>query len=258
MEIARIAEVAEIIAAELRPRQRVWIVGVARLTDLEDLGKVTSDDALRLVEDARELGFYPLGRAAYLPESLTPAVVPEEYAAAGLETSQGEHYDYRGVIGLGTCRDLAVAESYRLQVDDRDGVLLSDVEAMVADLLTLAYVRAMHVDYRGRIDMLVTLADDGVSHDPGLWRVDEASGAELPTGRHTSDFGTITFSTAASAPFEELYAVVRAASGEAAACFGLNGPQLIADVDSADVAQEIDGRCRVLREHDLLALHERD
>lgn len=257
MQIEHLTEVADIMAAELRPRARVWIVGIARLVDLADAGGVTAADAQRLVSDARQLGFYPLGRAAYLPASATPTSVPE-YEAAAVQISMGEPHNYRGIVGLGSCRDLAVADSYQLEVDDRNGVLLSDMEAAVADLLILAYTRALHVDYRGRIDLLMTLADDGVQPAPGLWRVDESSGAVVPTGRHTSDIEPIRFSASTTSTFEELFEAVRGASCEVALGFGVNAPQLIPKSDSIDVEVEIRDRRRVLEERHILPLHERD
>lgn len=167
--------------AALDIQERAWVIGVAHLVDIPEIREFSEGETQLIIDLARELADFPSGPVGYLPFDLEQEL-EEDYRLITLTHPSAPHVEMK--IGLGIAGFVAVGLTRGGYLGSADlvpsGLLVSDVESVMADVYTLTMTAAVHLGYLGPIDMAFVVSEEGPGAAPVFYVVDEASGAPTP------------------------------------------------------------------------------
>lgn len=214
----------------LDAHRRAWVLGIGRCVDLESNPDSPGLDVENLIVEAFETGDYPAG-----PFSFTPSAIGVErnslYQVARAEFPLPCDRSLR-------CR-VAVAEpSVLIEGISRGGcvfenethsshVLLTDVESVLMDTLTLLETAAEQVGYSGPRRLMIALACDIPGEALELRVYDEGDGNVVRPPAGYRDFAPVFVEYPGPLSPEETEQVLWQAALEIALRFGVFNPQMV-------------------------------
>lgn len=183
--------------AALDIQDRLWVIGVARLADIPEIREFSEAEVREVIDLARETSDFPSGPAGYLPDGVTQEL-EEDYRLVSLAHPDAPHLQMK--LGLGIAGFVAIGltrtGNFGSGIVDPSGVLISDVESVMADVYTLALTAAVLLGYFGPIDMAFTLSDVGPGAQPSFYALDETTGRPVRTFSLSAPMEVIEDSTA--------------------------------------------------------------
>lgn len=224
-----LAEALATATTMLDTDRRAWVIGIAWLREAEGPGTPRGVDVDEILRACRENAEFPCGAMGYVTLDGEPEI-NESYEMASLHHRRdGEDYlDIRvavgveGFLGYGFTRSGVLGERGGLP----SHVLLTDVEAAIADLGTLAAFSTAHLGYEGPVDTVVGIGWS--AGDVPLWlRALDPESGELGPGLEASAFEPVFGSFGTDRDFQTQYGEVLRMATEVAQQFGMSGPQLM-------------------------------
>lgn len=138
--------------------KKLWLFGMAHLSDLETSDGPSDDDFVQVIEAAQRESGFPSGPVAYIPNGFTQEVEPDfrmvslrPPGALNLEMKLG--LGIAGFVVVGLARD----DLFEDGVTRPGGVLLSDFESVIADTYALTAATAEATAYTGPVDVAFTI-----------------------------------------------------------------------------------------------------
>lgn len=231
--------------------ERIWLVGLAHLSDAPSSPRPSSAEVEELLGMAQRLTQFPAGPVAYVPGGFEQTAT-EDYRLVQLVVPAQPHL--RMLVGVGADGFIGVALTRSGVAADGSqrphAVLVADAESVLADTYTLAVTSAVRLGYRGPIDVRFAVSGAGPGSRPEFFAIDPESGAlvrttarttPLPPLRHRLEF---TDSSTAAALHDDLVALAhRFAQG-----VGASGPQLVAHSPSDHAVYDADPIGRAVHE----------
>lgn len=163
--------------AALDVQERVWAVGVAHLVDIPEIREFSDEEVKLVIDLAQELADFPSGPVGYLPGG-ADRTTEEDYRLITLTHPGAPHLQMK--IGLGIAGFVAVGLNRSGHFGGGEnlpsGVLLSDVESVMADVFTLSMTAAIQMGYFGPIDMAFAISPEGPGATPAFYALDGATG----------------------------------------------------------------------------------
>ncbi len=222
----------------LGAHDRAWILGIGRCVDRAVAPDSSGIDVEHLIVEAYEAGGYPAGPFPFTPTTMTVERNPL-YQVARAEFPLPCDLSLR-------CR-VAIAEpSVLLEglsrgncvVDDvtrRSHVMLTDVESVLMDTVTLIETAARRVGYEGPCRIMIALACD-IPGEPLELRVyDEGDGNVLRPAAGYRDFAPVFVEYPGRLSQDEMEHVLWEAALEIALRFGVFAPQMVGRPHRVDV-----------------------
>lgn len=184
--------------------QRGWIIGVAHLVCVPfetSLDEHAVQSVLRVASATVE---FPSGPVSFIPAGYEQHP-KDDYRLIKLAGASAPHLEMH--IGVGIAGFVAVGFTRSDVFDDGSlipgGVLLTDIESVIADTYTLSVATAVELGYTGDINFVFLIADDRPEVTPQFFTLDEDTGTPIRVPDPAEPFravrGQVTF-TAETTP----------------------------------------------------------
>lgn len=202
--------------AALDCAERIWLVGLARLTEVPETREVASEEVQQVIAMCQEMGTFPSGPVGYLPDGYR-VDSGDGYRSVSLSSESAPHLEMKlgigqaGFVALGLTRTGRFDRGYELP----SGVLITDMESVMADVYILAIATTALLGHLGRVDMVFAVSGDGPGRTPSFYALDEDDGSMVCTGQLSSPLPPLRHSfeltpdTGAESIHLDLYAVAR-------------------------------------------------
>ncbi len=226
---AKLAEALAVATTLLDTDRRAWVIGIAWLAEEGRGRRPQAEDVDPVLRACRETEEFPCGAMGYVTMDGEPEINETYRMAAMHHRRDGADYlDIRialgveGFLGYGFTRSGVLADG----PGQPNHVLLSDVEATIADLAMLSAFSAAHLGYQGPVETVIGISWTGEPEPLRLRALDPETG-ELGAGVEAAAFEPVFGSFGTDADYGTQYGVVLRMATEAAQQFGISEPQLM-------------------------------
>lgn len=224
---AFLADALSVAATQLDTDRRAWVIGIAWLREAANTRTREGAAVDTILRSCREHAEFPSGAMGYVTLDGEPEVNEMFQMASMHHRLNGADYlDIRialgaeGFIGYGFTRSGVLAD----HPGQPSHVLLTDVEAAIADLGTLSASTVAHLGYGGPVEVVVGVCWTGA--EPLRLRALDPDTGELGECQE-APFGPVFGAFRGDQDFSSQYPEVLRMATEAARQFGMEEPQLM-------------------------------
>ena len=160
----------------LDTQQRTWLLGVAHMTDYPSSGEFSEEAVRRVIDIAMSTVQFPSGPIDFIPAGFTQTLNPD-FQMITLAGETAPHLELK--IGFGIAGVVAVGLTRSDTLDSGathpGAVVLTDLESVLADTVTLALGSALELAYTGPIDFRFAVAQRRADVEVTFFAIDEDS-----------------------------------------------------------------------------------
>ena len=170
---------------------RLWILGLAHITELNARNPPLVDEIEQVLDLCRSSMDFPAGPVRYHAQGWE-LIEAETFRALVLTPPEAPHLQLRIALGRDGVVGVAMTRSGRADgVDDPSAALLTDLEAVLADLYSVTLTVALTVGRRCPIDMRLLIPENGPGATPTYYAPDDQTGELVPLRRNKKPFKPI-------------------------------------------------------------------